>query len=121
MKQLSEDSDQFFYSANRSFLFPQRELDKVISQYSGKKFFEETFNEETKEFEGGYYPDKTKYKTNSEGRLVYDSDGNPVKEPGFIERQLQKIPNLLKNIAIPGSPFASKPQAPPLGRHQCLN
>ena len=92
MKQLSEDSDQFFYSANRSFLFPQRQLDKVISQYSGKKFFEETFNEETKEFEGGYYPDKTKYKTNSEGRLVYDSEGNPVKEPGFIERQLQKIP-----------------------------
>ena len=38
MKQLSEDSDQFFYSANRSFLFPQRELDKVISNYSGKKF-----------------------------------------------------------------------------------
>ena len=115
MKQLSEDSDQFFYSANRSFLFPQRELDKVISNYSGKKFFEETFNEETKEFEGGYYPDKTKYKTNSEGRLVYDSDGNPVKEPGFIERQLQKIPNILKKIAVPGSPFASKPQAQPLG------
>ena len=64
--------------------------------------------------EGGYYPDKTKYKTNSEGRLVYDSDGNPVKEPGFIERQLQKVPNILKNIAIPGSPFASKPQTPPL-------
>jgi len=115
MKKLSEESDQFFYSANRSFLFPQRELDKVISNYSGKKFFEETFNEETKEFEGGYYPDKTKYKTDSEGRLVYDSDGNPVKEPGFIERQLQKIPNILQNIAVPGSPFASKPQAPPLG------
>ena len=115
MKRLSEDSDQFFYSANRSFLFPQRQLDKVISNYSGKKFFEETFNEETKEFEGGYYPDKTKYKTNSEGRLVYDSDGNPVKEPGFIEKQFRKIPNLLKNIAIPGDPFASKPQAPPLG------
>ena len=46
---------------------------------------------------------------------MYDSDGNPVKEPGFIERQLQKIPSILKNIAIPGSPFASKPQAPPLG------
>ena len=54
-------------------------------------------------------------KINSEGRLVYDSDGNPVKEPGFIERQLRKIPNLLKNITLPGSPFASKPQAPPLG------
>jgi len=117
MKKLSEESDQFFYSANRSFLFPQRELDKVISKYSGKKFFEETFNEETKEFEGGYYPDKTKYKTNSEGRLVYDSEGNPVKEPGFIERQLKKIPSLLKDIALPGGVpgFSSKPQAPPLG------
>ena len=116
MKNLSEESDQFFYSANRSFLFPQRQLDKVISQYSGKKFFEETFNEETKEFEGGYYPDKTKYKTNSEGRLVYDSDGNPVKEPGFIERQFRKIPKLLKDLTLPGAPgFTSKPQAPPLG------
>jgi hypothetical protein len=115
MKKLSNESDQFFYSANRSFLFPQKELDRVIGKYSGKKFFEETFNEETKEFEGGYYPDKEKYKTNSEGRLVYDSDGNPVREPGFIERQFRKIPQLLKNIALPGSPFASKPQAPPLG------
>ena len=114
MEKLSEDSDQFFYSENRSFLFPQSELERVISDYKGKEFFEETYNEETKEFEGGYYPDKTKYKTNSEGRLVYDSDGNPVKEPGFIERQLQKVPNILKNIAIPGSPFASKPQTPPL-------
>jgi hypothetical protein len=121
MKNLSEESDRFFYSANRSFLFPQRQLDKVISQYSGKKFFEETFNEETREFEGGYYPDKTKYKTNSEGRLIYDSEGNPVKEPGFIERQFRKIPDLLKNIAIPGDPFASKPQAPPLGNMQQKN
>ena len=116
MKKLSNESDKFFYSANRSFLFPQRQLDKVISDYSGKKFFEETFNEETKEFEGGYYPDKQKYKTNSEGRLIYDSDGNPVKEPGFIERQFRKIPSLLKDIVLPGAPgFSSKPQAKPLG------
>tara|TARA_R100001594_G_scaffold97255_1_gene131483 strand:+ start:281 stop:4672 length:4392 start_codon:yes stop_codon:yes gene_type:complete len=117
MKRLSEESDQFFYSANRSFLFPQRELDKVIANYSGKKFFEETFNEETREFEGGYSPDKTKYKTNSEGRLIFDSEGNPVKEPGFIERQLKKIPSLLKDITLPGGVpgFSSKPQAPPLG------
>jgi|MDTB01.3.fsa_nt_gb hypothetical protein len=116
MKNLSEDSEKFFYSANRSFLFPQAKLDKVISNYSGKKFFPETFNEETREFEGGYYPDKQKYKTNSQGRLIYDSEGNPVKEPGFIERQFKKIPSLLKDIALPGAPgFSSKPQAPPLG------
>ena len=36
MKTLSEDSDQFFYSANRSFLFPQRQLDKVISELRKK-------------------------------------------------------------------------------------
>ena len=60
---------------------------------------------------------KTKYKTNSEGRLVYDSEGNPVKEPGFIERQLQKIPNILKNIALPGSPFSQKKTASCPRRH----
>ena len=49
-----------------------------------------------------------------EGRLIYDSEGNPVKEPGFIERQFKKIPKLLENITLPGSPFASKPQTPPL-------
>ena len=114
MKKLSEDSDRFLYSANRSFLFPQRQLDRVISNYSGKKFFPETFNEETKEFEGGYYPDKETYQTDGEGRLIYDSEGNPVKEPGFIERQFKKIPKLLENITLPGSPFASKPQTPPL-------
>ena len=114
MKKLSEDSDRFLYRANRNFLFPQRQLDRVISNYSGKKFFPETFNEETKEFEGGYYPDKETYQTDGEGRLIYDSEGNPVKEPGFIERQFKKIPKLLENITLPGSPFASKPQTPPL-------
>jgi hypothetical protein len=46
MKKLSEESPNFYYSANRSFLFPQRELDKVMTKYSGKKFFKEIFNVE---------------------------------------------------------------------------
>jgi hypothetical protein len=118
MKKLSEESPNFYYSANRSFLFPQRELDKVMTKYSGKKFFKEIFNEETNEFEGGYYPDKENYQTDNEGRLIYDSEGNPVKEPGFIERQLKKIIPAIKDLTLPGSPgFTSKPkiQTPPLG------
>ena len=115
MENLTKDSDKFRYRANEDFLFPQFQLDDVIYEYSDKEFFKEKFNQETGKREGGYYPDKEKYKTNSEGRLIYDSEGNPVKEPGFIERQFRKIPQLLKNIALPGSPFASKPQTPPLG------
>jgi hypothetical protein len=39
MRQLSKDSDEFRYKANRKFLFPQIELDKVKSKYNGIKFF----------------------------------------------------------------------------------
>ena len=118
MKRLTKGSDKFGYSANRSFLFPQKELDKVKQEYSKIKFFPETYDAETKTYSGGYYPDKETYKTNKEGRLIYDENGKPVREDGFIKRQLKKIPNAIKNLVLPGSPgMTSKPkiQTPPLG------
>ena len=119
MKRLNKDSDEFIYSANRDFLFPRRELEKVKSAYNGLKFFDETYNEETQKMEGGYYPDREKYQTDKDGDLMYSPEtGKPMLEEGFIKRQIRKIPGAIKDLVLPGSPgFTSKPkiQTPPLG------
>ena len=120
MKRLTEDSDKFIYSSNRDFIYPQAELDQVIANYSGKAFFKETYNEETQQMEGGYNPDKEEYEVNNEGRLIYDTEtGKPIRKKGFFEEKIEELPgkaiDLLKNITLPGSPFTSKIQTPPLG------
>jgi len=120
MERMTEDSDKFRYSSNREFIYPQAELNEVIANYSGKSFFEETYNEETKQMDGGYYPDREEYETNKEGRLIYDPDtGKPIRKKGFFEQKIEELPgkamDLLKNISLPGSPFTSKIQTPPLG------
>ena len=115
MRNLSKDNEEFRYRANRNFLFPQRELDKVIGKYNGIKFFPKTFNEETGQREGGYNPDNETYQTDKEGRLIYDENGQPLKEEGFIQQKIKQIPDMLKDITLPGAPgFTSKPQTPPL-------
>ena len=114
----AEESGKFIYTINKDFLFPQRELDQVIRNYSRIKFFPEIFNEETNEVEGGYYPDKENYQTDKEGRLIYDNQGKPLKEKGFIQRNIKKIPGMIKDLFVPGSPktgLQSKVQTPPLG------
>ncbi len=112
----ADESGKFIYTINKDFLFPRRELDQVIRNYDGIKFFPETYNEEKNELEGGYYPDKENYQTDKEGRLIYDQNGKPVKEEGFIQRNIKKIPGAIKDLILPGSPgFTSKPKTPPLG------
>jgi len=116
MKRLTKDNDEFRYKANRSFLFPQVELDKVIGRYNGLKFFPTILNEETGELEGGYNPDKENYKVDNEGRLMLDENRNPIPEEGFIQQKIKQIPGAIKDLVLPGSPgFTSKPQTPPLG------
>ncbi len=129
MDRLSDEKDsKFIYTINKNFLFPRRELDQVIRNYDGIKFFPEIFNEETNEVEGGYYPDKENYQTDKEGRLIYDENGKPVKEEGFIQKNIKKIPGApfikenifdrFKDLIVPGSPktgLQSKVQTPPLG------
>jgi len=113
----AEESSKYIYTVNKDFLFPERELDQVIRNYSRIKFFTEIFNEETNEIEGGYYPDKENYQTDKEGRLIYDENGRPVKEEGFIQRNIKKIIPAVKDLLIPGSPktgLQSKVQTPPL-------
>ena len=119
MDRLSDEKDsKFIYTINKNFLFPRRELDQVIRDYDGIKFFPEIFNEETNEVEGGYYPDRENYQTDKEGRLIYNENGKPVKEEGFIQRNIKKIIPAVKDLLIPGSPktgLQSKMQTPPLG------
>jgi hypothetical protein len=129
MNKLNAEKDsKYIYTTNRNFLFPQSKLDRVIDKYSGIKFFPEIFNEETSEFEGGYYPDQESYQTDKDGRLLYGEDGKPLREEGFIQKNIKKIPGApfikrnifdpFKDLIVPGSPktgFTSKPQTPPLG------
>jgi hypothetical protein len=116
MRNLSKDNEEFRYRANRKFLFPQRELDKVAGKYNGIKFFPKTFNEETGQREGGYNPDNETYQIDKNGRLMYDENGQPLKEEGFIQQKIKQIPSMLKDMTLPGAPgFTSKPQTPPLG------
>tara|TARA_R110000765_G_scaffold254429_1_gene355364 strand:- start:41 stop:703 length:663 start_codon:yes stop_codon:yes gene_type:complete len=118
MDRLSDEKDsKFIYTINKNFLFPRRELDQVIRNYDGIKFFPEIFNEETNEVEGGYYPNRENYQTDKEGRLIYDENGKPLKEEGFIKRQIKKIIPAVKDLLVPGSPktgLQSKIQTPPL-------
>ena len=117
MNRLNAEKDsKYIYTTNRNFLFPQSKLDRVKDKYEGIKFFPEIFNEETNELEGGYYPDKESYQTDKNGRLLYGDDGKPLREKGFIQKNIEKIPGAIKNLTLPGSPgFTSKPQTPPLG------
>ncbi len=116
MRNLSKDNDEFRYRANRSFLFPQVELDKVKGKYMGVKFFPKVLNTETGEREGGYNPDEESYKVDDKGRLMLDENKNPIKEDSFIMDKIKKVPGMIKDLVLPGSPgFTSKPQTPPLG------
>ena len=48
-------------------------------------------HEETKEFEGGYYPEREGYKTDRKGFLILDDKGNPVIEKGLIKKGMEGI------------------------------
>ena len=100
MDRLTEGKGKYIYSANRDFLFPQDKLDEVIDAYSDVEFFPETYNEETKQLEGGYYPDRENYQVDKEGRLIYDENGKPILEEGFIKRQIKKVPGYDKRSSV---------------------
>ena len=117
MDRLNEGDSKYIYTTNRSFLFPQRELDRVIDKYSNVKFFSEFYNEETEKLEGGYNPDNETYQTDKDGRLMYDENGQPLKEEGFIQQKIKQIPGMIKDIILPGAPktgLQSKIQTPQL-------
>ena len=50
--------------------------------------------------------------------MILDENKNPIKEDGFIMENIKKVPGMIKDLILPGSPgFTSKPkiQTPPLG------
>ena len=117
MEKFSEESSLYNYYTDRDFLFPQSRLDVVKGEYAGKYFFDETYNKETKQFEGGYYPEKESYQLNKNGTLKYDEKGNPIPERGFVGKALEKAVDTIKSIpkrfALPGQDLFSKaPQKP---------
>jgi hypothetical protein len=119
MRNLTKSNDEFRYRANRSFLFPQAELDRVKAKYSGIKFFPTVLNQETRKREGGYNPDEENYKVDKEGRLLLDENRDPILEDGFFKNLFKKgYENIKDNLILPQAPgFTSKPkiQTPPLG------
>jgi len=117
MDKLSEDSAVYNYYSNRDFLFPQAKLDTVRAEYAGKYFFDETYNRETKQFEGGYYPERESYKLNKNGTLEYDENGNPIPERGFVGKAIEKAVDTIKDLpgrfGLPGQDlFGKAPQKP---------
>ena len=111
-----KENPDYIYLQNREFIFPQAELEELKGEYTGKDFFEETYNKETKQFEGGYYPEKEGYQTDDKGNLIFDGEGNPIPEETFLRRTLKSIVPAVKNLAdrfiLPGG--ITQRQAPPL-------
>ena len=118
MENLTDDNERYNYFANRDFLFPQSQLDQVKADYAGKYFFDETYNKETKEFEGGYYPERQSYKLNKNGTLQYDDKGNPIPERGFLGQTIEKTLDVIKELpsrfALPGQDLFGKASEKPL-------
>ena len=105
--QLRNKDKEYYFYVNESFVFPEDKLDSVKDRYEDKKFFNETFNSEKKQYEGGYYPEREGYRTDKKGFLLLDNDGNPVmeKDEGLIKKGLRGIGGLKDkalDFAIPG-------------------
>ena len=46
---------------DRDYVFPEREFDDLFRDYDRKEFFTETWDEETGQYVGGYYPERVEY------------------------------------------------------------
>ena len=103
LREDSEDSTAYEYFINKQWVFPRAELNNIKREYRGKRLFPD-----------GYNPDKETYQKNKQGQTLYDTNGNPIKEKGFIEKQMEKIVPSIKKLITPGSPYESKIKTPPL-------
>ena len=118
LKQQQKENPGEYYNLKRSFVFPEREFDKIISNYDDNKFFpNEIFNKETKQYEGGYYPERDDYLTDKNGSLIKDDNGDPIKDPSSSQEFLQKnvpiIKDKIKNVINPlGNVMGKAPVAP---------
>ena len=121
-KELEKQTGKFNYRLNEDFVFPEDELEDVIDEYEDKEFFKETYNSETGEYEGGYYPDRVDYKLDKKGFVLkypegHPEEGNPIPDEGFVKKSLKKIsPIIRKAINKFINPLSDdfRVQAPPL-------
>ena len=115
-RELEKQTGKFLYRLNEDFVFPEDDLDDVIDDYEDREFFKETFDEESEQFVGGYYPDRVDYKLDDKGFMITDDDGNPIPDDGFIERNLRKVSPIIKKgfnkLINPAAGLTSN--APPL-------
>ena len=109
----------YYYSKNGEFNFG---LLSKIKLFPDKEFFNETYNSEIGEYEGGYYPDRVDYKLDKKGFVLkypegHPEEGNPIPDEGFVKKALRKIsPIIRKGINKLLNPLSSdfRVQAPPL-------
>jgi len=108
------------YSLATSQVFPEREFDLIEIKWDGKKFFNETWDDESEQYIGGYYPERVEYLTDKKGNLVLDEDKNPIPDPNFSQKMLKKwVPRIkegLKNILSPLGNVMGKAEAAPLSK-----
>jgi hypothetical protein len=102
---------------DRDYVFPEREFDEVLRDYDRKEFFPETFDEESGEMIGGYYPERTEYLTDKKGNLVLNDNGDPIEDPSFSQKALRKwVPKIkegIKSIINPlGDVMGKAPDVP---------
>ena len=95
---LTEKSGQYIYNVDKNYLFPKFALDRVKMNWSFKKFFPETYNEETKKWEGGYKPELEGAVTNDKGNVVYDENGKIKREPTLLQKGFEKIKPLISPL-----------------------
>ena len=115
-RELEKKTGKFTFRLNEDFVFPEDDLDDVIDDYDDREFFKQTFDENTGQFVGGYYPDRIDYKLDDKGFLITDDNGNPIPDDGFIKRNLRKISPVIKKgfnkLINPAAGLTSS--APPL-------
>jgi len=108
-----------YIDLDKEYVFPKREFKDLKREYDDKEFCPETWDEESKHWVGGYYPERVEYLTDKKGNLVKDDDGNPIPDPNFSQRMLQKIvPRIkegIKRFINPlGNVMGKAPDVPPL-------
>jgi len=119
LKQQQKENPGEYYNLKRSFVFPERQFDKIISNYDDNKFFpNEIFNKETKQYEGGYYPEREDYLTDKNGSLIKDDNGDPIKDPSasqeFLQKNVPVIKEKIKDVINPLSDVMGKAPVAPL-------
>ena len=86
----NKENIKFKFRLNEDYVFPIDKLDDLKDNYFDKRFFERG-NE--------YDPEEFDYKVDKSGNFVLDENNNPIREEGFIKRQLRKISPIIRKGA----------------------